>query len=656
MEPKPKDLSRRDFLKICGVGAGALALWPIGRGANWQIKESYGGSPDLGPNPELLPKEEKSGTITTEKMPVMLFPIKASWLYDYYTNWLQKTPNPVKEIELTGVDFAYKDLFLSVSADGSATRYTLFPYITGDQLIAIGKYDEGTFDYQTQKYTPLKTFYKEEVLDKDADVPIAQCHTIISGFYPNKVWNDLQASIQIDKYQHSLNGFRAGVPASYVDAILTSVKDLRETYRLGRTGFAANLDPAGGVCATATNMCKMQIEAGSQITQREPHEVDVRYFYGPGKPFALAPKNADATVYYQDQYYREDMVWVPKADQWIKISAAFVPYAQPVAGTARVGDALLFLTFRATNRDPGDQTVALKKLQGDYDTWRKDPSEINKNILLNGCVLTQEISWTPDSETAGLIRSISPEDRVGRFSTEIKQEQILKDILELQGLIPGYSYDIHYKKGIYLGDYLRNSDWYSKQVARLNSAGASTVEMEKALDQLSHDCNLGNYEQPMQCVGLDILMAALNYQDYPFYNFYYYDAANAKTLCPWTWRNIVGAAVTKYTFANWQEIDKVVANLQPVDGIDMLGHKFTAFNAKTLEEIQVGDIFVNMSSDSGHTGLIVGKKNVDGDTVLLVTDANGAVDGLIHIYEVDKRNFDIAFGVYPYPKTMIRKK
>jgi hypothetical protein len=108
--------------------------------------------------------------------------------------------------------------------------------------------------------------------------------------------------------------------------------------------------------------------------------------------------------------------------------------------------------------------------------------------------------------------------------------------------------------------------------------------------------------------------------------------------------------------ANWQEIDKVVARLQPVEGGDIRGRKFIAFNAKTLEEINVGDIFVNMEGESGHTGAIVGKKNINGETVLLVADANGAFDGQIHIYEVDKCNFDIAFGSYPYPKTMIRKK
>lgn len=642
-------------MKIVGAGLGALALGPIVPAGAREAGRGIAGSPELSPNPELLPREEKSGVLTTEKMPVMLFPIKANWLYDYYTNWLQKTPNPVRQIELTGVDLAYKDLFLTIAPDGTAARYTLFPYITGDKLIAIGKYDEGTFSERTHKYAPTRKFYGNEVLDKDVGVPIGQCHTIISGFYPNKLINDLEASILIDKYQHSLGGFRAGNPVSYVDAILASVPNLNQTYVLGRTGPAAGLVPGGGVCATATNMCKLQVEVGSQITQRETHQVDVRYFYGPGKPFQLTPKNADATVYYQDQYYREDMVWIPKKDQWIKISAALVPYAQPVAGTARVGDSLMFLSFHSVGTNPGDQTVALGKLKDSYNSWRSNPSDSNKSSLLNGCVLTKEIAWTPESETAGLIRAISPEDRVSRFTTEIGQEQILKDILQLQALVPGYSYDSHYKKGIYLDDYLRNSDWYTNQVARLTKAGVSTQDFEKALDLLGKDCNLNNYQQPLQCVGLDILLASLQYENHPYYNFYDYDAANAKTFCPWSWRNIVGAAVEKFTFANWPEIDKVVAKLQPEVGSDRFGHKFTAFNAKTLEEIQIGDIFVNMDSESGHTGLIVGKKNIAGDTVLLVADANGAADGRIHIYEVDKCNFDIAFGAYPYPKTMIRK-
>jgi hypothetical protein len=231
----------------------------------------------------------------------------------------------------------------------------------------------------------------------------------------------------------------------------------------------------------------------------------------------------------------------------------------------------------------------------------------------------------------------------------------LKGLLKLQALIPGFSYEKHYLKGIYLGDYLRNSDWYKGEIDRLNSAGSTTKDFEKALDLISKDCNLGNFKQPMQCVGLDILIASLGYKGYPFYDFYDYDAANAKTFVPWNWRTIVGDAVEKFTFAKWQEIDKVVAKLKPVECSDVFGRKFTAFNAKALDEIQVGDIFANMDSESGHTGIIVGKKNINGDTVLLVADANGAGNGLIHLYEVDKCNFDIAFGAYPYPKTIIRK-
>jgi hypothetical protein len=416
MKEGQHEFSRRDFLKMVGAGIGAIALSPIMPGSAHQPEKAPTGMPEMSSNPELLPKEERSGVITTDGMPVLLFPIKTNWLYDYYTNWLQKTPNPVKEINLTGVDLAYKNLFLTVSADGNAARYTLFPYITGDKLIALGKFDEGKYNEQTRKYTPLKRFYKDEVLDRDAGVPIGQCHTIISGFYPNKLINDLEASILIDKHQHSLGGFRAGKPVSYVDAILASVPDLNRTYVPGRAGPAAGLVPGGGVCATATNMCKLQVEVGSQITERQTHQIDVRYFYGPGKPFDLTPKNADATVYYQDQYYREDLVWVPKKDQWIKITAALVPVAAPVAGTARVGDALMFLSFRAVGKDPGDQTTRIGKLKDAYNSWRATPSEANKAILVNGSKLSREIAWNPDSEEAGLISSISPEDRTARFT------------------------------------------------------------------------------------------------------------------------------------------------------------------------------------------------------------------------------------------------
>jgi hypothetical protein len=649
---KDNQISRRDFIRICGAGAVALAMGPIRPSRAWENQTNVVYNADLGPNHELLPKEERSGTLVTKDMPVFLYPIQSNWLYEYYENWFQKTPFPVKEIKLTGVDMSFKDLFMSVKPDGSAIRYTQFPYITGDKLVAIGMYDKGAYNSRTGEYITTHKFYSNEVLNSEVEAPISQGHTIIDDFYPNKIWNDLMASILIDKHQHQMGGYRAGIPVSYVDSILAKVDNIHQTYRLGRAGPAAGLVPAGGVCATATNMCKLQIATGSQIIERQTHQVDVRYFYGPGKPFELTQKNADATVYYQDEYYREDLVWVPKKDQWIKISAAIIPYTEPIAGTARTGDAIMFLTFRDVNRDPGDQTVGLKKLQDAYDAWGKNPTEANRRALLNGCDLKPDINWTPDSEAAVLIKSISPEDRVSRFSAEIAREPILKDIFQLQALLTGYSYESHYSRGIYLGEYLKNSNWYESQMARLTEKNASTEDLEKVLTQLSGECNLGRYQQPMQCVGFDLLISALNYTGYPFFNFYDYDAANAKTFCPWNWRILVGEAFEKYTLANWQEIDKVVAGLQPVEGGDIRGRKFIAYNAKTLEEINVGDFFVNMEGESGHTGAIVGKKNINGDTVLLVADANGAFDGQIHIYEVDKCNFDIAFGSYPYPKTI----
>ncbi len=651
-------LSRRDFLKVAGLAIGTLALRnfkPVG----WEdVKNSPDMGADLAPNPELLPKEERKGVLTTDNMPVFLFPLwENSWLNRYYRSWVQKVPEPVKEIKLKEMDLSFKDLFLSINSDGTAARYTVFPFITGDKYAAIGMYDKGLYNSQTRVYTPNQRFYKNEVLNKDMGVPVAQGHTLIASFYPNKDWNDLEASQKIDEYQHRIGGFRAGVPVSYVDMVLAFGGDISKEYRFGRAGFAAGLVPGGGACATATNMCKTQVASGATIVERQMHGVGSRYWVGPGEPIELSQRNADATIYWQvDNLYREDLKYVPQKDQWIKISAAFIPIAPPVAATAREGDIVMFLTYRVVDHNPGNQSQKLQKLQDAYDAWRANPSESSKKALLDGNALTQNINWTAGCEIAELKNSIVPEDRVSRFTQEMANEPILKGTFQLQSLLRGYSYDAHYKFGIYLGDYLRNSDWYEAQITRLNAQGDSTGDFEKALNQLSGDCNMLHYQQPLQCVGLDILMSALKYPGYPFYNFYDYEAGNAKTLTPWSWRVMVGDAIEKYTFANWQEIEKVVNRLQPVEGSDIRGRKFTAFNAKSLEEIQVGDIFVNMEGTDGHTGVIIGKKTVDGKTVLLLADANASVDGQIHIHEVDECNFDIVFGSYPYPKTMIRKK
>lgn len=53
--------------------------------------------------------------------------------------------------------------------------------------------------------------------------------------------------------------------------------------------------------------------------------------------------------------------------------------------------------------------------------------------------------------------------------------------------------------------------------------------------------------------------------------------------------------------------------------------------------------------------MVIGKKTVNGQTVLLVMSANQRSDGQVAIFEVDKSNFDAVFGVPAYLKVVIRK-
>lgn len=84
------------------------------------------------------------------------------------------------------------------------------------------------------------------------------------------------------------------------------------------------------------------------------------------------------------------------------------------------------------------------------------------------------------------------------------------------------------------------------------------------------------------------------------------------------------------------------------------------FNFVRIDNVsgaRVGDVFIHYAGlDKDMVGVVVGKKTVKGEIVLLVTDADRKDDGEVHIYQVDKDNFRVIFSEgEETPPVVIRK-
>jgi hypothetical protein len=190
----------------------------------------------------------------------------------------------------------------------------------------------------------------------------------------------------------------------------------------------------------------------------------------------------------------------------------------------------------------------------------------------------------------------------------------------------------------------------------LGKQGDTGEDLENAIKHLNSHANMLNLKQPVQCVGFVILLASLKYKDFNAYNVYDLPATQARDICPTKIRGECGEALYGAYPVNSFQFDKIVSSLESVKGCDVYAKKYyVAQPVNTIDEIQVGDLFVNIDTETGHIGAIVGKKMVNGKTVLLMADSNRTSEGKVKVYETDENNFDVVMGAYPWPKVMIRK-
>lgn len=642
-------LSRRDFLKISTLIAGGVFLDP-------SITKHHlfeGTRPESLDNVELLPKEKRTGLLTAENMPVILVPLKKDYFYNYWYNRLEGVHQPCNTYKISGLEFGYKDLYTASDGLGKAVRYTIFPHTMGLKTVAFGLYDKGTIDPITKKYQVTEKFYKNDKTCASLGRENGTEHSIIAEFYPNKNINILEAMRAIDEYQHKIGGFKKGTEYSYLKIL--DFDNRARDYVSGRTS-SASIVRGGGICATATNICKLQTVLGMEITKRQPHAIGSRYFAGPDAGPLLNERNTDATVY--GTGYSPDDVdfrWIPNEDGFIKITAMLLPNGKTIKNDIEglEGDVTIFVTQSWVKNDPGIQTDTLKTIQNNYVNFRTSGySPIAKAALESKGKMIESILWDSKSDKCRLAKSINPEERSSRFKNEIEAPGFLKDLKELEAIINSYEYS----SGKMVGDYIKSFDWYKRQVDRLTKQGDTGEDLENAIKHLNSHANMLNLKQPVQCVGFVILLASLKYKEFNAYNVYDLTATQARDICPTKIRGVCGEALYGAYPVDSFQFDKIVSSLPSVKGCDVYAKKYyIAQPVNTIDEIQVGDLFVNIDTETGHIGAIVGKKTVNGKTVLLMADSNRTSEGKVKVYETDENNFDVVLGAYPWPKVMIRK-
>ncbi len=565
--------------------------------------------------PDLYPFEEVSGYLMADKMPVVVFPLDSDFFYSYFSDYKKTIPANVRNYELSKVELGYKNLFMVPDPDNSSgyVRYTVLYHTTGTRLLALGIFDRGYLD-KSNVYVPVVKYYSSDV--RTSQISPDTEHSILGDFYPNKIINDLEAAQAILDYQTENGPFRAGVTYSMLDILNIHG---RRGYLPGLTSDLS-LAQGGGVCVIATNWFKMLVLSGSKIVDHWQHPTLLKYFENPIGSAELTMAATDATVQGPDF----DLTWVQKNTGWVTVSTAVMPGGNVVADKfgdfGNSSDALEVITFRFTSVKPDLSTAKIEALQSAYANYRL--GQAGAVALADGNKLVKKTPWGRGDSTSVFLSKIVPEERVSRFADDLTSDPFLKSMVSLRSTLNLISPTSNTRVGSYLSD----SDWYLQETALLGHDPQAIKQLTAGLSHL--DQNSNDYPgQKVQCYGLGVLIASIDSQ---FVQIGGIPILHAADLVPTDIRN--GSKI-------------VVAS--PTGGAIRV--------VTSIDDLAVGDIAIRYDTTTGHVLMVIGKKTVNGQTVLLLMSANQRGDGQVAIFEVDKSNFDAVLGVPAYLKVVIRK-
>lgn len=198
----------------------------------------------------------------------------------------------------------------------------------------------------------------------------------------------------------------------------------------------------------------------------------------------------------------------------------------------------------------------------------------------------------------------------------IKDDEVVQSFIQLRNLFKEYdrnTYD--------LPKYLISTPWYEEMVKK------NGIEVTEKAIQIPYNVRIAT--QPLQCVGFVEMMEEL------------YPELNMVDISSMSTEEGAQSLVPRALFPYYNSDISGKTDLYN-GGVGIGG------NALDINEYQRGDIFVIYGGDFGHVGLILGKYEVEGRTVLLLADSNKLVDGTVRLYIVNEENIEEVLGKARY--------
>lgn len=591
-EPTSKKLSRREFLKM-------VSLIPLSATIPKSGGESYShNTVEVDFPPKELPKTKWKKVILTRNAPIFLFPVDSEYNFDLWKN--KDVPAEVNTVIVDGLPILAKNIRRkrNVLSDGY-DRYVELPHLISGKSMPVALLE--TITVKDGGGESKKNY-------EELDDPSMEIHSILAGFYPNKILNILEGLRAIDEYQQEIGGFKEGEEYSMLEIL--DIKG-RKGYVQGKTS-SGSLVKGGGTCVLSTNLMKVLSLTGIEVVERWQHPTGTKYFTGPFSGKKLSEENTDTTI---DS--KHDFRWIMPKDGFIDIGTRLMYTGRVVGNYGDEGnpfDTFIGVTMSLVSENPGVQSGNIEKKKQAYEEYRSDPS--------NHEVRVHEEPWEFGDVFHGLASLILPEERIHHFRKEIEGESFLKKVVEIRKMLN--SYDGDPVSG--LGDYIKEYEgglWYENEINRLSEKSKDAVERFEASLRMLNYLTWKVDGQYNQCIGLVIFMAGLQ-DEISFRNIGGYPIKFAKELVP----DGIRSGAYKYM-------------MHPK-------HGFPIKVVESTEDVRPGDLFVKYSGPYGHIGAVIGTKRTPKGKVLLCIDANSSEEGKTRIWEVDEDNFDPKFGPYPY--------
>lgn len=610
-----KRFTRRDFMKAVGAGAIAFGLsqWaPVGAAA------------------ETLTGKEKEGLTDGQwfypaSTTLLLIPIRKDWTYD--------DTGPAKRLPLqvnldSSVPLQARNM-TDFQVNGVNLKTAEIPFAGGntqeDQYMGIA-----ILELNGNKYY--------ETGDMEGQILGGFTGILGEGESPTEIWNIFQAAKNLLTFQEKNGGFPDG-DYSFLDI-----------QRSAGSGFKTNEGGylAPGVGAFASLLSKsiygLTQNGKAEYLERNLHSDGLTYFDGPSAP-EITEQDSDASVDIDDERLgKRDFSWRFKGlgKTYIWIDTLLISDTN----TQEIGKNRLAITLTLRNTPPPVSSV--ERIGGwENQSGRELNWEAVKPILDNTYTelvtkdFQREINGTDagtalvniktflERENTTDLRKIN-KDRMAGFYYSL--------IYYFTGVVCDYNREHPYsfddaaagraKPGTKLGTYISRRMEADGIYAPLKQI----VPLDPGLSELNNNTYLAP-DQSIQCVGWVGFLGKLGLPLSPYY-IGGIDTGSAKDLVN----------------------DEVIRGLRLSDY--WVYDELLFARADTLEKVEIGDSFVRYAGNNkNHIGTCVGKKSVDGETVLLITDANRKNDGVIRVFEVDKGNFRVIFGEgAETPPVVIRNK